>query len=209
MVKRFVGAESLVWGFTRQATRSLYEAVRMLGLSAMHGFGGCGYCERDATRKYVRGETDFDVYKSYHASFQVAAVHWKQLATERPDAKFILPLRPLNDWINSCRSKCRIAQITHGTTGWFWLERYAHYGQLLFDEKVWLARWRDHVNAVTQAFIGTGRLLVINVFEQSDEELWSDLSSFLHVPMPDPIPSFPHKRRIVKIRENYMESMNG
>jgi len=120
-------------GFTRQATRSLFIAVKKLGFKAMHGFGGCELCMRDAEEKFRLGQTDYDVYKSYQASFQVASIHWQRLVEERPDAKFILPIRPLSSWFRSCRLKCRTAQFTHRNLDWFWLERWALFGASRFD----------------------------------------------------------------------------
>lgn len=187
-------------GFTRQGTRSLFDACCRLGVSAMHGFGGCPECRADAARKLAEGRTDFDVYRGYEVVFQVAAVHWRRLAEERPDARFVLPMRPLENWLDSCDYRCRVAEKTHGSLDWFWAEREALFGQRLYDRAVWRDRWVEHVAAVCGTFRGTDRLLVVNVFLDDEGELWRRLAAFLGCEPPPPGTRFPHKTGVVRVK---------
>lgn len=186
-------------GFMRQATRSLCIACQQLGVSAVHSFGGCAECQEDAVQKVAEGRTDLTVYQSYRACFHVAAVHWRKLAADRPTARFILPQRPIEEWLNSCDYRCSVAQRTHKGQPWFELHWKGLVGQNVYDREVWKDKWQKHVEDVL-ATLGN-RVLVIDVFTEADDVLWSKLAGFLGVNVPEHLKKFPKKIAIPKIAE--------
>lgn len=183
-------------GMGRSASRSIWQAVCRLGIKAMHGTGGCLACVEDYLEKVEAGRVDTVVYSQYDYCGHLGSIHWRQLAEEYPEAKFILPLRPLDQWAKS-----------------LWAHHKGHTRdnrRRLLNRKVWfglterptLEQVREgiqrHTDSVIQYFEGTKRLIVLNVFEEKDVVLWRRLAQFLEVEKP-PKMKFPKKDSPIKV----------
>jgi len=88
-------------GIGRVASRSVCTAARQLGLYAKHGLNGCGECEKDAVKKIMYGDAHFDLYRTCEYSGDFPFVHWRLLHKQFPAAKFILPVRSVEEWLDA------------------------------------------------------------------------------------------------------------
>lgn len=192
-------------GLGRNATRSICKAVEQFGLEVMHGFGRCKGCEKNDIEKYLRHECDFSIYKTCDYSSNVASIHWRQLIDTYPEAKFILPLRPIDAWLHKYQNNPRVTEaflerFMKGQIGWAPIYCMYHFGVITYDRKMWKDGYERHTKDILNT-IDPGRLLVLNVFEMSDEELWSKLAIFLGCEVPNPIEPFPKYQGIILHKE--------
>ncbi len=86
-------------GIGRVAGRSICRAIGLLGVQSRHGFNGNVRLEKDAIEKFFRNKTDYDIYDTCEYISNIASIHWRQLADSYPEAKFILPVRPVGKWL--------------------------------------------------------------------------------------------------------------
>jgi len=187
-------------GMPRTGTRSIREAVLMLGFTARHGFGRCEECGRDAKEKFLWGQSDFDIYETADCVGGISHVHWRQLAESRPDAKFILSIRPLEKWLRpwKLRHKTtlhRMRAVLEEPIKWPHLLRLHHFGMVAFNKQRWSEDYLKHNEDVMDHFQDSERLLMVDVFQDSDLMLWKRLSSFLGRLLPDPLPDFPYVKK--------------
>ena len=191
-------------GLSRTGSRSLYVAARKLGVNACHGFGSCKVCENDAIVKHMRGRIDFDVYRAYDYCGQVAGIHWRRLSKADPDAKFILPVRPMDDWLKSIKRHMRKAMETRRRDPWFALEFkkiYETEWELCkhAGDDFWALMRTTYELEISKVLNPQNRLTVINVFEESNEELWEKMADFIGVSR-DKIPDEPFQNRTKPIK---------
>ncbi len=183
----------------RTGTRSVCMAMREMGLYAKHGFNGCPECEKDAVRRYNCGRCDFDFYRTCDYSGNISSAHWRLLADHFRDAKFILLLRPMDEWIYSIEhAPERIVRSRGGVwnpSSYGVLYRKHHFGTVYFNRDVWLRGYEKHRDEVI-AGIDPDRLLVLNIFEISGDKSWERLAAFVGVPVPTG--PFPVRRRRVQ-----------
>lgn len=202
-------------GLSRTASRSVFKAVDRMGLQAMHGFGSCLVCEFDALDKLTRGFADFDVYRCYDYCGQVTFVHWKKIAEENPDAKFVLTIRDVVPWLESMRlhafrawrksmrGKSRLwSQMVwksmYDVDDEDWNKVVVVAGQTRIEAESALmfkiqCGWNRHHAEVFGYFSGinSDRLLVLNVFEESNQVLWNRLAEFIGCDPPEEGTRFP------------------
>jgi hypothetical protein len=173
-------------GLGRSATRSVFKAVKSLGIKAMHGTGGCYGCLDDAVEKMTHGRFDLDLYRQYEYVGHMASCHWRQLAEERPDAKFILPVRPLRLWLKSVKKKANSNKTRHDPRRVRLLQMMLyHCPPRRIGKEELVEGYHRHIDGVVEYFEGTDRLLVLNVWEMDDKELWNNLAAFVGREPPD------------------------
>ncbi len=178
-------------GLSRTGSRSVYCAAKALGLTAIHGFGGCVYCEADATARLSAKNIWFEAYQNYDYCGQIAQVtteHWQQLARELPDAKFVLPVREVNSWLESMKVHTRRSMLTKPYNRWGFNHYKSIYGEKVLSnftwrkwgqaQEFWKNGYINHNQRVQDFFETSDRLVVVNVFETSDEALWESLGAF-------------------------------
>ena len=182
-------------GLARTGSRSIAKAVKSLGLRAAHGFMYCSECVDDAKQKLEDGNCDLDIYKAYDYCGHFVFVHWKQLAEQREDAKFILPIRPRDAWLHAVTTTIfkpsRTIRLQEGGSNDPWFAKL-FMPDLSFTEERWLALYDRHLHEVQEYFAGTDRLLVIDLFNLSDVERWQQLVAFLGREGVEHSEEFPH-----------------
>ncbi len=206
-------------GLARTATTSLTAGLEMLGFRSMH-WPHDPTTRRELVR-YLSGKAPFHltVAEEYDAitDTPVACV-FKELATKYPRSKFVLTVRRMEDWLDSCSKffpvrpvreedlttvgRCRAAirrKLFGRRNGdqshlarFMAATRRKLYGRLDFDENDFRTSYLQYVSEVTDYFQDKpGRLLVIDI---CDGEGWDKLAGFLDCPVPDG--AFPHQNKI-------------
>lgn len=186
-------------GLGRTGTRSLCRAMHDLGFFANHGFKHLSEEERRQNiAKILKGEVDLPLYDQYDYVGNTAILHWRALASEYPEMKFILTVRDVNEWYQRCHDKWsrvfakrRKVAMANGIPTQKILSaaiKFAVYNCLDLNEKLWKAGF-ERYNEEAQRILGD-RVLVMNVF---DGDGWDKLCEFVSRPVPD-VP-FPNSRR--------------
>jgi len=166
----------------RTGTRSICQAVSQLGISYRHGTRGCDDCQEDAIRKYLTGSWDFDYYQTADMVSNLSCVHWERLYSENQRNLFILPIRPLRTWLQSWEKLRRVGPrylnlCRAYPIGWGCLHQLHFFGQLTFNRIIWEKVYLEHRKKIEET-IHRDRLLILDVFNQSSEKLWSELIEF-------------------------------
>ncbi len=175
-------------GLGRTASRSVCEAFHLLGLNIYHGLGHCGDCQQDAFDKLRVGRFDWDVYKTCDYSGNVSSVHWHQLHKNIPDSRFILTVRPVEDWLDRWEGKLHshsrrvaLSKCVPSLQTW---RRLIQFGMVGFDREEWGRRYREHNRQVIDT-IEEECLLVLNVWNNTDENVWRRIAKFIGQEPPD------------------------
>ena len=124
------------------------------------------------------------MYSNYDYVGHAPYYHWKELAKERPDAKFILPIRPFDSWIKSARKKLRRKRADPRRV---FLVREKLFGAGMPTVGQLENGYHKHINWVLNFFHGTDRLLVLNPWIMSDVVLWNKLAEFVEADAELPI----------------------
>ena len=186
-------------GFGRTGTKSLKEALEMLGFAPCHHMMEVGM-NRDQLPHWqaaAAGEkVDWDaVFARYRAACDwPSCSFWRELAAHWPEAKVILTVRPEAKW---WKSFCETIKITMDVRDYLpdpyrrGVATMAHriisertFHAPLHDKQAALAAYRRRIAEVT-AEIPPERLLVFNATDD-----WEPLCRFLGVPVP--AASYPH-----------------
>lgn len=149
-------------GMPRTGTQSLWQAGNILGFYAVHSVGSVKAL-------------------SYSNFLCEVYLPIKIIEENYPGSKYILTVRELHKWYESCRHHVR-----NRLEGWnpFWFT----------DPKTWVKQYKDRIKEV-QSLISKERLLIYNICAGQG---WEPLCEFLNLPVPDQ--PFPHrnKKRIIK-----------
>ncbi len=177
-------------GLGKTGTRSLAVAAGILGYKKnMHGKGASTPLE------IVRDLQFFgDV---------VAASRYKFLDYCFPEAKFILTIRDINSWIESCRQmEVRRGGYTDGNDKFIdgmiatkldrAYNRFLLFGRVNFNEEDFCKAYYKHLTEVVEHFdkIWESKLLIMDI---CDGDGWEVLCPFLGCEIPDRF--FPHRNR--------------
>lgn len=145
----------------------------------------------DAAWMEQRHSCDYAIYKTCDYSGNLAAIHWRELAEKHPEAKFILPHRPLDAWVyKQIKHRYHIRnRIKLGEASWdYWnltrtiadplgisLEEIG----LTLDRDAWELVYNTHVDSIRNYFESSpDRLLELNVFEEPPAHIWERLGDF-------------------------------
>lgn len=187
-------------GFGRTGTRSLQQAIEILGFGPCHHM----YKVRTSAHQLALWQAiadgaapDWDaVFDSYAAQVDwPAAAYWQSIAAHYPDAKVILSVRDPEAWYDSMLQTI-VPSATFGTevdpdpagrAGSEIIRKVALeriFQGRIHDRAFALDRFARHREEVTDT-IAADRLLVFDV-----REGWGPLCAFLGCPVPDqPFPS--------------------
>lgn len=192
-------------GLSRTGTRSLTEALRVLGWNVVH------YpVDRETLETLVRGDVRFPHLERYDGITDItAAPFYEDLDRAYPGSKFVLTVRDEASWLRSCqnhwadrpafqplpRAKDGAAIVsTEEHEVHMEIRRFlraAVYASYDFHEERFLRAYRRHVEGVTRYFASRpGDLLVLAI---TAGEGYEKLAPFLGVPIPSQ--PFPHKGR--------------
>ena len=166
-------------GFHKTGTKSLGEALRMLGYRVT---GPNGTREQDigtqALAMALASATEFDAFND-----MPWPILYKELDAVFPGSKFILTVRATNQWIDSVVGHFGGEETPMRE----WVYRV---GAPLGNEDRYMARYEQHIKEVREYFRDREDLLEMNI-EEGDG--WTKLGEFLRLPTPDA--PFPHENR--------------
>lgn len=203
-------------GFGRTGTKSLKNALEMLG------FGPCHHMfevrenpdQLPFWAAAVRGEAmDWDtVFANYNSSVDwPSAAYWRELSDQFADAKVLLSVRPVEAWVKSIHATIYASLMKRGSDpqGADRDRREMVYELIMnqtFDGKLGDA---DHAKSVYEAHvaevqraIAPERLLTYDVAEG-----WEPLCAFLGVPVPDE--PFPLTNTTAEFKERIVNRGRG
>ena len=177
-------------GLSRTGTRSLTEALRILG------FDVCHYPTDETTfDELANARYDLTRLQDHDAITDITvAPYYAQFDRRYPGAKFILTVREKARWLTSCRNHWlgRPAFSEADTLPYGRMRRLlraAVYGCYGFDAERFSWAYDLHVKNATEYFAGRpDSLLVVNI---CDGEAWEPLCRFLDREIPDQ--RFPHR----------------
>ncbi len=200
-------------GFGRTGTKSMYDALGILGLGPCHHMhevlGTPGQADIWRAVAADPGSADWaEVFRGYRAQVDWPGARvWHEASIAFPQAKVIHTERPEEDWWNSY-SKTIGAFFTHAPDLplpppikelFGWMKPFI-VDQVMGDhtsKEAALAAYRAN-NRKVREVIPAGRLLVFNVAEG-----WGPLCAFLGVPVPDaPFPQ-------TNARKEFWETFGG
>lgn len=173
-------------GLNKTGTRSLHNALRVLGLTSLH-WGG-DVLDRAAARgpeirlaverALAEGRPLLDDLEEADAYSDILALstNFDVLDRQYPGSKFILTVRPIDDWLDSRRRHVE-ANRSRAASG-------AYVGTFLeVDLPGWRAEMEGHTARVRAYFADRpDDLLVIDI---AAGEGWDRLCPFLGLPVPD------------------------
>ncbi|MEZ5875688.1 MAG: sulfotransferase [Hyphomicrobiales bacterium] len=174
-------------GLSRTGTRSLTEALSLLGYRAGH------YSASLSALKLSNGKlvADFDEIDRWDAltDTPMAAVY-KDLNLHYPNAKFVLTVREGTAWLASVEDHYVRASRDKGLSydvSTRYAVRHEIYGRTDFNKPDFISAYERHVASVCEYFSRSNDLLV---FEICADAGWEPLCRFLNLPIPDT--PFPH-----------------
>ncbi len=164
-------------GLSKTATTSLSAALEVLGYKTKH------FPIRSIN--YENGELsiDMDVLEKYDACTDLPiARFYKKIYKRFPGAKFILTLRDMENWLDSCRRHFWPGQLFKGDN-WINKLHYDLYGTIDYDREKYMKAYTRHKRGVLEFFEDKDdQLLVMNI---PDGDRWDVLCEFLDEPVPD------------------------
>ncbi len=208
-----MGLKIIGSGFGRTGTKSIKEALEILG------FGPCHHMyeivenldQLPSWQSAVKGEpTDWDrIYTGYSSQVDWPGAHfWRQSIKAFPDAKVLHSVRPVEKWWTSFDKT-----IGKLLTAYPSMDLPPQIRELLdinrefIGEQTFGGKFQDRDAAIAafeqrtadvRAFVPAEKLLVFDVTEG-----WEPLCAFLDVPVPDV--GFPHHN----LRADFWEVLGG
>lgn len=182
-------------GFQKTGTTSLRDALIMLGYRVCDG---CGNAVNPRIRELVykicyKLVDQYDAFEDHPWS-----VLYKELDCKYPNSKFILTIRPTDQWIKSIRSHFGRTYIP--LHEWIYGAGYPEG-----NEDVYINRYEQHNANVLEYFkYRPNDLLVLSLDgSMSSNELWERLCLFLGRPVPNE--EFPcSNRKIDRLMINHL-----
>jgi hypothetical protein len=121
-------------GLSKTGTTSLTEALKKCGFSSRH---------------YPPYNKVLEFAKRYDSLTDTSVIpFYKQLDDIYPDAKFILTIRDMSEWLESCRKHWKKAPKNEQSIN----VRKNVYGIITFDEIVFKNIYKNHVKSVVEHF---------------------------------------------------------
>lgn len=163
-------------GLNKTGTTSFDEAMTILGLKSLH-WGGPEVNElvRAAHADGLPLLANLD--QSYDAFSDIGflARRFRDLDRQYPGSRFVMTVRPIDDWIDSRRrhvEKNQKMKELGEYTGTF----------LVVDPDTWRAEWVHHVTRVREYFAGRDDFLEIDITAGSG---WGPFCDLLGLPEPE------------------------
>ncbi len=162
-------------GLNKTGTTSLHEALSALGYESLH-WGG------PAVRKLVEVSLELgdpllsrvDPHVDAFSDILALSQNYELLDAEYPGSRFILTVRPVDDWIESRRRHVE-SNIRRQAAGEY------HGGFVTVDEPAWRQEWTSHVERVREYFAGRSDFLELDI---TDNASWEPLCDLLDRPSP-------------------------
>jgi hypothetical protein len=169
-------------GFNKCGTVSLYHFFEDNGLKPIHW--GMGMLA--TTIKYnhnnnlplLKGYEKYDVFtdmENVHQNLYIHLTHYKELDKQYPNSKFILNLRPIDNWIKSRVNHPNYLNVFKQMTG--------------FDEEgvinLWKKQWYDHIESVQDYFKDRPNDLLVFDIETEQNKLIQFMSEYIELKSTD------------------------
>lgn len=172
-------------GLSKTGTTSLNHALEMLDYKAFH---------MPPVTQVVHNEVRFAppwwIWKYDALTDLSAAVLFRTLDAQFPNARFIFTKRDKEKWLGSCQRHFtpELAAMRR-VQGNDWMNDLcdAFYGNHLFDEPLYRRAYDAHETAVKEHFKGRSDFME---YDLTDGDGWAPLCEFLGHPVPDH--AFPH-----------------
>jgi glycosyltransferase involved in cell wall biosynthesis len=162
-------------GLNKTGTVSLDTAFTILGYESLH-WGG------PAVRRLVemslerrepllsRIDSRFDAF----SDIQVLSTNYELLDAQYPGSRFVLTVRPLEEWIDSRRRHAEVNKRRQAA---------GEYGGtfVTVDEEAWRDEWAHHVDGARAYFRGRDDFVELDI---TNEPGWSPLCALLGTPEP-------------------------
>ena len=162
-------------GLNKTGTSSFSEAMELLGLRSLH-WGGSDVRRRVEAalaegRPLLSGlDPAFDAF----SDVLPIAEHFDVLDAQYPGSRFVLTVRPVDDWIDSRRRHVENNRRRRDAG-----EYTGHF--LVVDEEGWRREWDRHVARVRTYFAGRSDFLELDI---TTGEGWAPLCALLDRPVP-------------------------
>jgi hypothetical protein len=176
-------------GLNKTATSSFHAAMEVLGLKSVHGggpdWGGdeINQAVREALNDGRPLLSGLDPSIDAFSDVGLLATHFDLLDEQYPGSRFVLTVRPLDDWIDSRRRHVErnIARRDAGDyDGAF----------VVVDEDLWREQWHRHVGRARRHFEGRPEFLELDLTASPG---WAPLCHL--VQLPEPAEPFPWANR--------------
>ena len=157
-------------GTSRTGTKSLTEALKMLGIKSSH------WEQHKEIRKDIdKNNFNLQLLKEYDAilDHQIPSI-FKELEKEHPKSKFILTIRNKKTWIKSIENFFKNKGINREDILFLKIDH--------FDKKVFLQRFKAHNKDVIKYFKDKPEKLLVLDIEKGDG--WKKLCKFLDKRVP-------------------------
>jgi len=171
-------------GLNKTATSSFHEAMTILGYESLH-WGGPAIrrCVEEARAADEPLLARLDPRIDAFSDILALSVNYDLLDEQYPGSRFVLTLRPIDEWVDSRRR--------HVQNNLRRQARGEYDGSfLVVDEPAWRAEWLDHIARVRAHFAGRAHFLEIDI---SRDPRWAPLCTFLG--LPEPAAPFPWVNR--------------
>ena len=156
-------------GLSRTGNKSLGNALKVLGYKPV---------------KYPKSIEELGVI--YDAAVDITVIAWlDELDRKFPDAKWILTVRDMDSWLQSCERWFgrSLEDFTPYKQSYLRHYRQLVYGTESFDPILWQEVYHQHINRIKTKFEGRAdQLLVMDICQG---ESWEKLCTFLNKPLPD------------------------
>lgn len=186
----------------RSRTKSLTMAMGALGFTASHG-PDCEEESKDYMRQVMRGTPEqMRIVQEYDFASHMTPF-WQRLAREMPDAKFVLTVREILPWLESCanhfgRNGANISAAGKGSYKPGTMYRLLTFGCVEYNRQRLVETYYRHHREVRQT-LEADRLLVVTM-----ETGWKPLCQFFD--RDDPGLPYPTKQRMVRNIRNPSEA---
>jgi hypothetical protein len=173
-------------GLSKTGTRSLHDALQILGLRSLH-WGGPDLETAAQRGPQIRAAVERAVHENRpllediddadaYSDILALSTNFDLLDEQYPGSKFILTVRDLDDWLES-RKRHAEENLARQSRG-------EHAGNfVVVDYPAWTAERAEHEDRVRAYFADrTGDLLVLDI---TAGDGWERLCPFLGLPIPD------------------------
>lgn len=177
-------------GLSKTGTSSLSNALEILGYRSIH---------------FPVSMAEID---SHDASSDISVSYrFSELDRLYPGSKFILTIRDLNQWLESCRKhfaiKVDLHTLSPALSQFLQTQRLLNYGTVNYDPMLFQAAYENHIKYVQDYFVSRPQDLLI--MDISGGEGWERLCPFLGCPIPQV--KFPQENVDCQYLEDRFKSM--
>ena len=171
-------------GLNKTGTSSFHEAMTMLGYRSLHWGGPEVRANVEASK--TAGEplvSRLDPVYDAFSDIEMLAKNFDRLDRDYPGSRFVLTVRPIDDWIDSRRRHVE-KNVKRADAG-------EYSGDFLrVDERKWRRKWKRHLRRVRNHFEGRSDFVEVDITAGPG---WEPFCRLLGVP--EPAEDFPWENK--------------